>query len=243
MELFDKDGNAIELEKVAGELGFKTQADIDGAVGSAVERAKRTAAEKAKAELDEQYKGQLNSLQSELDAIRNKDDKESEYSKAIKLQLEQTQTQLQEMQKQREQDIREAKRAKLESRLAQAVSGKFSDDEAIMAIIEKKHINENDNGDFFFTNSSGANVELDALIESIMQERPGLVKSGAVNGVGGRETQAIKKEYSTLKELGADYEKFVVAGRQDDYEKERNRILNEKAKAVPENQGVAALGA
>ena len=243
MELFDKDGNAVEVDKVAGELGFKTQADIDGAVGSAVERAKRTTTEKLKAELEEQYNGQLNSLKSELDAIRNKDDKESEYSKALKLQLEQTQKQMLEMQEQRKQDIKDAKRAKLESRLAQAVSGKFSSDAAVIALIEKNHINEDDKGDFFFTNSGGANVDLDALVEGIMQENPGLVKSGALPGQGGHETQAIKKEYTNLKELGDDHDKFVIAGKQDEYNNIRNKILADKAKAVPQNQGVAALGA
>ena len=118
MELFDKDGNAVDVSAMAGELGFKTQADIDGAVGSAVERAKRTTAERLKAEIEGQYNEQINSLKGELDAIRNKDDKETEYSKALKLQLEQTQKQVQEMQ-----DLRKSREADCQANIKDVFGG------------------------------------------------------------------------------------------------------------------------
>ena len=245
MELFDKDGKAIELDAVKQAHGFKTQADIDGAVGSAVERAKRTHGEKLSSELEAKYSEQINNLQSQLDAAKKAGGKAAEKDEYMAA-MERKMAQLEERDKKREEELakrdRMARKAELKSNITAAIAGKFSDDEAVELLIENKHVKSHDDGSFFFTDSLGAEVDLPSLVDKIMAERPGLVKADINSGVGGRESQPIKKEYNSLSELNADREKFVIAGKQHEYQEIRNSILEKKAQGAKPNIGVATLG-
>jgi len=240
MELFDKDGNAIDLNSVASEAGFKTQADIDGAVGSAVERAKRTTAEKIRSELEAEFNDKLNNLQSK--AKESNTEQKSELMAAMEAKMAQLEQQNKELAEQRKADIREAKRARLESKLSQAISGKFVDDETVVSLVNTKFLKTDENDDYYFVDSQGAATDLDGLIRHLMQTKPGLVKSSAVPGVGGKDAPgSIKKEYNSVAELGKDYDLFASQGRLDEFERLKLDIIKKKVNNVAPNNGVATL--
>jgi len=238
------DDNAVQIDdevvkKYAMEtLGLKDQSTIDGAVAHAKSQAAKVTESKLQAEID--------ALKQQVTAAADKPSKtegESEVMKAMRLQNEQMQQQLQAMQDNIAAQQEAAKRARLEANLAQSIAGKFIDDESAMLLINSKHVKQDENGEFYFINSDNAMVDIDGLVQHLMQTKPHMVKSNAVSGVGGKASTAIKAQYKNVNELLDDYDKFQAAGKLDELNEIKNKLIREKAGASANpNRGVAALG-